>query len=94
MFDDVGIYRNEKGMKSAIEKIKEWQERFKHVRIMDTGKIFNTELFNAWELGNMLEISEVIAECALNRTEFARRTSRVKIFRTATMSTGSSIRWL
>jgi len=69
MFDDVGIYRNEKGMKSAIEKIHEWKERFKHVRIMDTGRVFNTELLNAWELGNMLEVAEVIAECALNRTE-------------------------
>jgi succinate dehydrogenase / fumarate reductase flavoprotein subunit len=69
MFEEVGIYRNEKGMKSAIEKIHEWKERFKHVRITDTGKIFNTELLNAWELGNMLEVSEVIAECALNRKE-------------------------
>jgi len=69
MFDDVGIYRTEKGMKSAIEKISEWKERFSHVRIADTGRIFNTELLNAWELGNMLEISDVIAECALNRTE-------------------------
>jgi succinate dehydrogenase / fumarate reductase flavoprotein subunit len=69
MFEDVGIYRNEKGMKSAIEKIAEWKERFKHVRVTDTGRIFNTELLNAWELGNMLEIAGVIAECALNRTE-------------------------
>ena len=37
--------------------------------VTDTGKIFNTELLNAWELGNMLEIAEVIAECALNRKE-------------------------
>jgi succinate dehydrogenase/fumarate reductase flavoprotein subunit len=35
----------------------------------DTGKIFNTELLNAWELGNMLEIAEVVATSALNRKE-------------------------
>jgi succinate dehydrogenase / fumarate reductase flavoprotein subunit len=69
MFDDVGIYRSEKGMKSAIEKIAEWKARFKQVRVTDTGRIFNTEMLNAWELGNMLEIADVIAECALNRTE-------------------------
>ncbi len=69
MFDDVGIYRNAKGMQSARQKIHEWQERYRHIRIADTGKIFNTELLNAWELGNMLEVSEVVAECALNRTE-------------------------
>jgi succinate dehydrogenase / fumarate reductase flavoprotein subunit len=37
--------------------------------VTDTGKIFNTEMLNAWELGCMLEIAEVVAECALNRQE-------------------------
>ncbi len=69
MFDLVGIYRNESGMKEAIEKLKELKSRYKEVCVKDTGKIFNTELLNAWELGNMLEIADVIAECALNRKE-------------------------
>ncbi len=69
MFDLVGIYRTEKDMKSAIEKVHELRERFNHVRVADTGKIFNTELLNAWELENMLEVADVIAECALNRKE-------------------------
>ena len=69
MFDDVGIYRNEKGMQEALEKVKSLQARFKDVCVTDTGRIFNTELLNAWELGNMLEVSEVVAECALNRKE-------------------------
>ncbi len=37
------------------------KERYKQVSVTDTGKIFNTELLNAWELGNMLEMAEVIA---------------------------------
>jgi succinate dehydrogenase / fumarate reductase, flavoprotein subunit len=69
MFDDVGIYRSEKGMRAAIEKVRELKERYQHVKVQDTGKIFNTEMLNAWELGNMLEIAEVVAECALNRQE-------------------------
>jgi succinate dehydrogenase / fumarate reductase flavoprotein subunit len=69
MFDDVGIYRNEKGMSEALEKVKALQERFKGVRATDTGRIFNTELLNLWELGNMLEVAEVVAACALNRRE-------------------------
>ncbi len=69
MFDDVGIYRNEKGMAEALEKVKALQERFKDVRVTDTGRIFNTELLNMWELGNMLEVAEVVAACALNRKE-------------------------
>jgi len=69
MFDLVGIYRNEKDMQTAIDKVHELQERYKHVKLMDTGKIFNTELINVWELGNMLELAEVIVVSALNRKE-------------------------
>ena len=56
-------------MKVAIKKIAEWKERYKNVKVQDTGRIFNTELLNAWELGNMLEVAEVIAASALNRQE-------------------------
>jgi succinate dehydrogenase / fumarate reductase flavoprotein subunit len=69
MFDLVGIYRTSKGMEEAIDKIKELKDRYRQVRVTDTGRVFNTELLNAWELGNMLEISDVVAQCALNRTE-------------------------
>lgn len=69
MFDKVGIYRNEKDMQSALEKIRELQERYKHVSMADTGKVFNTELLNAWELGNLLDVAEVVTVSALNRTE-------------------------
>jgi succinate dehydrogenase / fumarate reductase flavoprotein subunit len=69
MFDEVGIYRSEKGMKLAIEKIQEWKQRYQGVKVQDTGRIFNTELLNAWELGNMIEMADVIAHCALNRQE-------------------------
>jgi succinate dehydrogenase / fumarate reductase flavoprotein subunit len=69
MFEDVGIYRNEKDMAAALEKVRELQKRFKDVGVNDTGKIFNTELLNAWELGNLLDIAEVVAMSALNRKE-------------------------
>ena len=69
MFEDVGIYRNGTIMESALDKILELKDRYKHVRVTDTGKIFNTELLNAWELGNMLDVSELVTVCALNRTE-------------------------
>jgi succinate dehydrogenase / fumarate reductase flavoprotein subunit len=69
MFADVGIYRNEKDMASALEKVRELKSRFKEIKVTDTGRIFNTELLNAWELGNMLEIAEAVAASALNRKE-------------------------
>lgn len=69
MFADVGIYRNEKDMQSALEKVRELKKRFKDITVSDTGKIFNTELLNAWEFGNLLDIAEVVALSALNRKE-------------------------
>ncbi len=69
MFDDVGVFRTEEGMATALAKVNELQERFKQVKVQDTGKIFNTELLNAWEMGNLLDMAEVITASALNRKE-------------------------
>jgi succinate dehydrogenase / fumarate reductase flavoprotein subunit len=69
MFEGVGIYRNEKDMRKAIDALGELRQRFRDIGVTDQGEIFNTELINAWELRNMLEIAEVTAQCALNRQE-------------------------
>ena len=69
MFSEVGIYRNGAVMESALDKVLELKDRYKQIKVSDTGKIFNTELLNAWELGNMLDVAEAVTLCALNRTE-------------------------
>jgi succinate dehydrogenase / fumarate reductase, flavoprotein subunit len=69
MFTDVGIYRTGSGMENALDKLLELKDRYKNVKVSDTGKIFNTELLNAWELGNMLDVAEAVTVSALNRTE-------------------------
>lgn len=69
MFDDVGVFRTEAGMQNALAKVRELQERLKRVRRPDQGKIFNTELLNLWELGNLLDLAEITTVSALARTE-------------------------
>jgi len=69
MFDDVGIFRTGEGISKALDKVRELKERFNHVRVDDQGKIFNTNLMNTWEIGNLLDLAEVVTLCALNRTE-------------------------
>ena len=69
MSDHVGVFRTAEGMQVALEKVRELKERFKHVPITDRGKIFNTEQFNNWELGNLLDLAEVTTVCALARNE-------------------------
>jgi succinate dehydrogenase / fumarate reductase flavoprotein subunit len=69
MFDHVGVFRTEEGMADALKKVRELKERYKHVHIDDRGKIYNTDLLNTWELGNLLDLAEVTAASALARKE-------------------------
>lgn len=69
MNDHVGVFRVEAGMQKALDKIRELKERFKHVKVGDSGKVFNTDLLNTWELGNLLDLAEVTTVSALARTE-------------------------
>jgi len=69
MFDHVGVFRTEEGMKNALATVRELKERFNNIHLEDRGKIFNTDLFNAWELGNLLDLAEVTTVSALARTE-------------------------
>jgi succinate dehydrogenase / fumarate reductase flavoprotein subunit len=69
MNDYVGVFRTEEGMSRALETVRELQERFKHVKVDDKGKIFNTDLLATWELGNLIDLAEVTAVTALARQE-------------------------
>ena len=65
----VGIFRTDKSMKAAVQKLAELQQRYKQVGTYDKGKRFNTDLLEAIEIGNLLDIAEATARSALNRTE-------------------------
>jgi len=69
MFDDMGIFRSGKGMEETLQTIRQLKQRFLHVRPTDTGAIFNMELINIWELGNLLDLAELTTVSAIARTE-------------------------
>ena len=69
MFDKMGIFRSGTGMEEALKAVRELKERYKHVTVTDTGKIFNMELINVWELGNLLDLAEMTTISAIARTE-------------------------
>lgn len=69
MMDGVGVFRVEEGMQQAVDKIRELQQRYQNVTVMDKGKRFNQDLLEAWELGNLLDLAEVTAVSALARKE-------------------------
>ena len=69
MFDDMGIFRSGKGMQNALNVVRELKERYQHVSVTDKGSIFNMEVMNVWELGNLLDLAEITTVSALARTE-------------------------
>lgn len=69
MLEHVGVFRTEEGIKQATETIGQLKERYKRVRVDDTGRVFNTDLLEAWELGCLLDVAEVTAVSALHRKE-------------------------
>lgn len=69
MMDCVGVFREEAGIKQAIDKIKELQERYERVSVDDKGEKYNTDVLEAWELGALLDVAEITAVAALSRTE-------------------------
>jgi succinate dehydrogenase / fumarate reductase flavoprotein subunit len=69
MFDNMGVFRTEETMSHALQKVRDLRERAHHIQLTDTGKIFNTELLNAWELLNLLDLAEITTVSALARQE-------------------------
>ena len=63
------VFRTEQTLKQAVEDIAELKQRFKNVSVQDKGKRFNTDLLEAIELGNLLDLAEVLAVSALARKE-------------------------
>ncbi len=69
MMDNVSLYRNDALLAEAITKVGELKARFKNAAIMDKGQRWNTELLEAWEVGNLLDLAEATAAAARARTE-------------------------
>jgi succinate dehydrogenase / fumarate reductase, flavoprotein subunit len=63
------VFRTEQTLKQAVEDIAELKQRYKNVSVQDKGKRYNTDLLEAIELGNLLDLAEVLAVSALARKE-------------------------
>jgi succinate dehydrogenase / fumarate reductase, flavoprotein subunit len=70
MWNQVGMARNEKGLKDAMSEIAQIREDFyKDVRIPGTKDSFNPELAKALRVADFLELGELFAKDALHRNE-------------------------
>ncbi|MCW5518336.1 fumarate reductase/succinate dehydrogenase flavoprotein subunit [Aureitalea sp. L0-47] len=70
MWNNVGMSRNEKGLKEAIEGIRQLREDFyKDVRVPGDADEVNPELEKAMRVADFLELGELFAIDALHRNE-------------------------
>jgi succinate dehydrogenase / fumarate reductase flavoprotein subunit len=70
MWNKVGMSRNEKCLKEAIEEIKELREQFwKEVKVPGSADGINLELEKAGRVADFLELGELFARDALERNE-------------------------
>ncbi len=64
-----GIFRTLEQMQYALGKIREMKSRFARAKMEDESRAYNTDLFSALELENMLELAEVMLVGGIARQE-------------------------
>jgi succinate dehydrogenase / fumarate reductase flavoprotein subunit len=69
MTENCSIYRDRAGLESALDEIVVLRERYNGLGLANRGRVHNYELREAFELGNMLQVSEAILRSALAREE-------------------------
>jgi succinate dehydrogenase / fumarate reductase flavoprotein subunit len=69
MLQNFGVFRREEGMSDQIEIIQGLRERYPNVVVEDKGDVFNSDLTQAIELGNMLDTALSMVTAGLARRE-------------------------
>ena len=74
----VHVYRDEQGLKKAEAALAALRDRFRDVGVQDPSEVFNTNLRDVLEIGNMLELAQAVTAGALNRRESRGSHARVE----------------
>ncbi|MFL5927566.1 MAG: FAD-binding protein, partial [Gaiellaceae bacterium] len=70
MLENFGVFRREEQMARQIEIIDELRERYaRGVLVEDKGDVFNSDLVQAIELGNMLDLAACMLQAGIARKE-------------------------
>jgi len=70
MLENFGVFRREEQMAKQIEIIHELRERYaRGVIVEDKGEVFNSDLVQAIELGNMIDLSACMLQAGIARKE-------------------------
>ena len=69
MLENFAVFRREEQMARQIEIIEGLRERYPNVYVEDKGEVFNSDLTQAIELGNMLDTALCMVTAGLVRKE-------------------------
>ena len=69
MDQHAGVFRTGKSLKEGLDKIMVLKERFKGIYVTDKNYVYNTNLMNALETENLLDLAEVLVTAGLAREE-------------------------
>jgi succinate dehydrogenase/fumarate reductase flavoprotein subunit len=70
MLENFGVFRREEQMVAQLEIIGQLRERYgRGVVVEDKGEVFNNDLTQAIELGNMLDLAECMVQAGIARKE-------------------------
>jgi succinate dehydrogenase / fumarate reductase flavoprotein subunit len=61
--------REEESIRAGLDTIVQLKGRYADIGLTDRSQIFNTEVVQALELGNMLDVAEAVVLSAVNRRE-------------------------
>lgn len=68
-YNNVGISREEMGLREALDAIHKIQKEMPMMGIKDRSKIYNTNLVEFLEFANMIGLCEIVLVCAISRCE-------------------------
>ncbi len=69
MFDLAGVIRVEEGLRKMQELLGGLRDRYGRAVVQDKGRVYNTDLMEAWELGALLDCADTLVSAALARDE-------------------------
>jgi succinate dehydrogenase / fumarate reductase flavoprotein subunit len=97
----VGVFRTREGLQEALDAIHEIKKRLAKAPVADKSRTYNTHLFHALELENLLDLAEISVTGALARQEsrgaharrdFAKRNDEEWLRHTLAFREGDAVR--
>jgi succinate dehydrogenase / fumarate reductase flavoprotein subunit len=69
MTEHCGVFRSQEVMQEGLRKLADLQRQYQNIYLDDKGKLWNTEIVEAWELRSLMIVGQLILTSALNRQE-------------------------